>query len=963
MGVFDNELILPGSITEITSDFSYGYETDAFGTTDSVTIIGTAFNGPTGKPMKIYSPEHAAYVFGEAYDYKTRREATLVAEIKDAWDRGCRTIYAIRVSGKEIYKDFALIPETKLKLRVSGLFPSNKNKDIYMVYDNTVGAEKIKVYKPASRATIQEKREGLVDTNDSVLVATIDVANGLGLTRDSRLVELITSFNGYYRNNVLKLSIVDENGVDVTIGSKEAQALSVGALFPGAYFIGRASSACVAVTNVEYTLTTEEVRPYESFEGAVFKSLKINTDVSSEYPIYGASVKALNEKFQGKIQMSKMFDFLEVYQKADVIFIKDKVDYEEVDIDDFDLYSRLGSGFATTAKAVTVQDDYGKVKIKKVIEAPISDPNRVQPITDGVYSMLEGLRSDYRVLAGVAADAKIEGRLPRKADFEIRLPLASSIEDLITATAIVDKKDKLDVRKFKFELKQVETEEMVKASDVKAKLCTKTIKTASLFADETAVAAAKLPEGALVLIGASDAAITKAGRITGGKFVAFTAKTNTEVEDMLLFCGNTIYSMSISGSEITIEKAAKAKIGQTDLTANEFVLVEDAGSVFVYKISEELLLEQLVPVGPVELVLDEAEDKTLITVQSAYNQENVITVQSNEFDYITLEELVDLLNEDKNLNKLFAFEIDQTAIAEKDTVVEDAFVLPVTTEATEDKEDGIDTNLYIPYKTNDTFVRHLAQHCKYTSLKTAPTHGIMGCGKVLDVNYTAIAKKVDSLLATDLSLYAKKDNGKDILDANNMPYPIGHLVSVVFGQYAVATLDGYTYVSNGAAGYAGMVSCLAVDQSSTNQPIALSSLMFELTNYQLEKLTQKGLVTFKQSYTKGIVVTDGVTLGNAASPFRRLSTARIINTVEDLIREATEPFIGKQNHLANRNSMQTAIKSNLDTIKDRLIKVYEFRLVENTDSEQMGIIDIEYRMVPVYEIREIRNQITVTDSL
>ena len=223
--------------------------------------------------MKIHSPEHAAYVFGEAYDYKTRREATLVANIKDAWDRGCRTIYAVRVSGKEIYKDFALIPETKLKLRVSGLFPSNKNKDIYMVFDNTVGAEKIKLYKPASRATLQEKREGLVDTEESILVATLDIAGSLGLTRDSRLVELITTFNEYYRNNVLKLSIVDENGADATIGSKEAQALSIGALFPGAYFIGRSASACVATTVLDYILTDESQKPYESFEGAVFKSL------------------------------------------------------------------------------------------------------------------------------------------------------------------------------------------------------------------------------------------------------------------------------------------------------------------------------------------------------------------------------------------------------------------------------------------------------------------------------------------------------------------------------------------------------------------------------------------------------------------------------------------------------------------------------------------------------------------
>ena len=105
MELFENELILPGVITEIISDYASGYDTSLFGTTDSVVIIGTAFNGPVGVPVEVYSPEHARYVFGDSYDSKTKREATLVSNIQDAWGRGCRTIYAVRVSGKDIYKD------------------------------------------------------------------------------------------------------------------------------------------------------------------------------------------------------------------------------------------------------------------------------------------------------------------------------------------------------------------------------------------------------------------------------------------------------------------------------------------------------------------------------------------------------------------------------------------------------------------------------------------------------------------------------------------------------------------------------------------------------------------------------------------------------------------------------------------------------------------------------------------
>ena len=116
-GMFDNELILPGVITEIINDYTAGYDTSEFGSTDAVTIIGTAFNGPVGIPVPVYSPEYAKYMFGEAFDSVTRREATLVPEIIDAWNRGCRTIYAVRMSGKDIYKDYELAVESNLKLR------------------------------------------------------------------------------------------------------------------------------------------------------------------------------------------------------------------------------------------------------------------------------------------------------------------------------------------------------------------------------------------------------------------------------------------------------------------------------------------------------------------------------------------------------------------------------------------------------------------------------------------------------------------------------------------------------------------------------------------------------------------------------------------------------------------------------------------------------------------------------
>lgn len=943
MGIFDNELILPGTSTEIISDFDLGYDTSLFGTTDAVTIIGTAFNGPVGRPVEVYSPEHANYIFGEAYDYKTRREATLVASVKDAWEKGCKTIYAVRVSGKDIAKDFTLVPETKLKLRVSGLFPSNANKEISMVYDNTPNDSCIKIYKPAKRATIKEKTAGLVDRENSILETKIELFGSYGIDADSRLVDLIRIVNEYPFNNVIRLSIVDEKGNDVTIQSKEAQALSVGALFPGLYLIGRDHSKCEIATDVQYKLVSAGRKPYSTYEDKVYKELVLNTDVSTDYPIFG-TLDALNGKFPSKVYMTELFDFLTAPGACDEVFEKDKIDYEEVELSDFDLYQRLGSGFAITAQAELTPDGD---KIKRICETPSTDDRKIVPIHDGIYSMIIGLNSKYRVLVSGFADTKITGKLPRKTDFEISKPLSIDLKGMIDARAVVDAKDFTEPKTYKFHFEYVE--DMPEAAEIESKLYIDKVAKAINVASEAGKTAIK--ENSLVAITGES---TVLGRVIGGEIVKVNANKNKDMAGKYFFVDGEILESTISDSEIKLIEVQATAIGPS----KTYVLVENASTVYIYKVTTTTLAE-LEAVGSIDEILNGDEDQTLITVEDVAGVENLITVKSNEFDYITIEELIEKLNKDETLSNLYTFTLKN--LANKDVIIKEGFLDETTydSEAKANKEKGFDASLRIPYRTTDNFARQLAQHCTYTSLKTAPTHGIIGCGPLMDINLTSVANKVNELIDLNLNLYAKKDNGRDMLDHNNLPYSIGRNVSIPLGQYPITTLDGYTHISNGAAGYAGMISALPIDQSSTNQPIAINNLMYQLTNDQLNRLTKRGYVTFKPSYTKGIVVTDGVTMETDNSPFKRLSTTRITGKVEELIRAAVEPFIGTQNNLANRNSMQTAIKSALDKIEGVLINKYEFRLVDDVRAERLGIIYIDYKFVHIYEIREVRNRIRV----
>ena len=872
MGIFDQDLILPGTITEIVSEYSFDYDTSKFGTTDSVTIIGTAFNGPVGRPTAIYSPEHAKYTFGESYDYQSKKEATLVASIQDAWDRGCRTIYAVRVSGKDMFKDFQFAIDTSLRLRVSGIFPSNANKDVYMAIEASDESYAIRTYKPAVRATIEEKVLGVVENENDILINTIDLSGDLGYTKDSRLVDVINTYNNSVQNNVLRLSIVDANGNDVTMVSQEAQGLALGVLFGGVYFIGRDTNKSATATDVKYVVTAPENTPFTAFAGKVFKSLTSNTDVNTEFPI--SSVEVTNA--------------LPVPGKINAIFGKDKVDYEEVDINGFELYKRLGLGYATTAK-IEVVNETSKVK-----ETPSSDENKVIGIENGIFGTLENLKSDYRVLTIGNANDVISGKIPRKVDFAISIskvitvataPINSVVKPIIVAKAKLAKTDLGAAKKYKFTVKELDNPD---------------------FADSDIVVAG-----------------------------LFTEKV-FDFEDL-----GTIIS--------------------TDIDAKEYILVNIAGIVYVYNVTFDEDDAVIIPVGPVDQVLSPSDDPTFVVTETSAN--SMVTISSAAFDFTTLSEFVDILNADECANQFFTYEIGPDASSVANGYMSELVTVDfVSATASDDRELSYDVNLYIPYKTTDNFARLLAQHCTYTALKTAQTHGIIGCKPLLDVSLNSVNTKVNELSKEDYNLYAKKTNGKNMLDRNNNPYPIGRSVSVVVNQYNINTGNGYNFVSNGAAGYAGMVSGLSLDRSSTNQPINIPTPSYVLSNSQLAKLTQAGYVTVKESYTKGVVVTDGVTMAPIDSPFRRLSSTRIANAVDEIIRTATEPFIGLSNNMMNQSSMQTAIKSGLEKIKDVLIEKYSFNLVIDPASTKLGIINIEYSIIPIYEIRQIRNKVTVKDN-
>lgn len=957
MGIFDQDIKLPGVITQVEADYSAGYDPSAFGTTDSVAVIGTAFNGPVGVPVPVYSVEHAVYIFGSAYDSATRKEASLVSGIQDAWDRGCRTIYGVRIGGKDIYKDFKFNIDSEYKLRVSSTFPSNVTKDCYFTYDSTAGAESISYYKPTERATISEKRKGVVGSSTGgVIKNVIHVNTDLGLTKNDRLVDLISKFNVAADNNVLKLSIVDKNGNDVT-SSSDVYGLPIGILFPGTYFVGREKSLCKEKVELNFIINEEGVAtPYDNMSEAYFRKLALNTDVTQPYPIYADS--AHKAEFRSilaneNITVSKDWDFLSVLNLSDRAFAKDKFDYEETQLSKFEIYKRLGSGFAVTAKATKRNGS-----TPRIAETPTSDPNRVQPITEGIYNNLEDANIKYRVIVCANADDEINGKLPRAKDFRQVSPVPLTLAGgLIELTPKVASDDFSASKKYSVTIKEVDSI----MGDLSKTYTEKVFNVLPVSESADEVKKAELKAGTKLLVKVADGEY---------KLMRVDAKGLTTLDDasydgVQYIADSMIYAGALDAENKVVFKPV-AISGAISIDGKEYtnILGDLLDSVFVFKAGTS----KLEPLGDFASVFGKEEDTAVSFYAESFPfEENEIVISSHLFDNITVEELVDEINNHAVVGALFT-----AALTEDGTLVKDDFVkekiLPGTTEVksavlTSDRKPDFNYSLYIPYRTNDNFVRQLAQHCTYVELKTCPTFGFIGVRRMVNTGLVSVAERVNELLEANFDLYAKNNYGQNMLDRQGLPYPVGKNVNVVFGQYLdIMENDNFTFVSNGAAGYAGMVSQLPLDQSSTCQPIALSDLSFTLSQSQLSSLTAAGIVTFRQSFTKGIVVTDGVTMAPADSIYRRLSSSRIMGAVEDLIRAAAEPFIGKQNHTANRNALSTAIKSKLDKIVGTLIEDFDFTMTTD-NSNKFSIINVSYKIVPIYEIREIRNNLKIENTL
>ena len=61
-------------------------------------------------------------------------------------------------------------------------------------------------------------------------------------------------------------------------------------------------------------------------------------------------------------------------------------------------------------------------------------------------------------------------------------------------------------------------------------------------------------------------------------------------------------------------------------------------------------------------------------------------------------------------------------------------------------------------------------------------------------------------------------------------------------------------------------------------------------------------------------------------------------------------------------SYNSELKANNDDLKDILIQDYKFKIYTDSSNGNLGVIRIDYVLIPLNEIREIRNRVEITDQ-
>ena len=250
-------------------------------------------------------------------------------------------------------------------------------------------------------------------------------------------------------------------------------------------------------------------------------------------------------------------------------------------------------------------------------------------------------------------------------------------------------------------------------------------------------------------------------------------------------------------------------------------------------------------------------------------------------------------------------------------------------------------------------VNLLAEFCGLANSRNSRVIGVTSVEELEDASQIKVRQLVEALKDFN-NIY---EGGKEDL---------GKFISLTVGDLVFSDTRIGIYSDTGAAAYAGLISTLPPHSATTNKSIKNArGLRYVLYPSQLNELTGNRYITFRERAGAGIVVTDGVTCASPYTDFQRLSTLRIANSVINVTRQVTEPFIGEAMTATKREALNTAVDSGLRRLYEAgAVQQYDFVTYYESQQDMVeGALTIAIAIVPAFEIRKIRLKLSLRPTL
>lgn len=252
-------------------------------------------------------------------------------------------------------------------------------------------------------------------------------------------------------------------------------------------------------------------------------------------------------------------------------------------------------------------------------------------------------------------------------------------------------------------------------------------------------------------------------------------------------------------------------------------------------------------------------------------------------------------------------------------------------------------------------------------------------GNMLDNIVVSDASSVDSSYFAGWQAYSS--DGLPATDTRNNKVDAGAYINVFTvplrgvgtqtSQRALAvggSLANTSRNTDGAAAYAGLMTSLAPQSSTTNKQVGGVVQLKLLSVKQANDLVGMRHVTM-HSRTSGLTVSSGVTGAHnvtryVRSDYVRLTTVRIVHATVDLIRSVANKYIGEPNNAPQMNALDAEIDQVLLSMKGSgALNGYSFSISATPDQRVLGELDINLTLVPAFEITTINLNVSLSKEL